>query len=772
MKVNLSAPAAAVPQKREGAGQVTLLWCLLGLLVPRATLYGELSPFGIGLAAAAEGGSVPLLLSLLVGYLLAPTPLQPLRYMATVAMVGGIRWVLASLPELGRRPFMPPLIGFFATAVTGFVIFSQSGLDSYRVLLVLAESAVAAGSSLFFATAAQAGRHLRENRDTAALSGGQQAAVILTGAVAVMAASTLAVGGFAPGRVAASFLILMMAHAGRETGGCLAGVILGSGLALVTPGQTVLAVALAFGGLVAGLFSRFGKLTQALLYLLSAGVVTLAEVQEGMLFYLYEIFAAGVLFVLLPRQADRRLTYLLLRSRDLPAVEGIRRMTVLRLQVAAGALGEVAQSVSTVSRRLARQGPPDMAALLRGCPQAVCEGCALRALCWEQHREELQAALEAMTPLLREGDLSVEQLSGFPAQRCRRPDRLVDYLNRGYSEMIAREGAWQRLQEIQQAVEGQFAGSEELLRSLAAQVADPRQVDMELSEQVLAVCRDYGVAVQEALCTRDHGGRLTVEILTADGSEPPTSGRWLTELEQVCDRTFAPPVVTEWGEELRITLAEPPRYRIESGLAQRCCDRERLCGDTAAVERLGGCGVAILSDGMGCGGRAAVDSAMAVGITARLWKAGYSPDGILQTVNAALLVKSREETLATLDVAAIDTHSGRLDCYKAGAAVSLLCSGGRVSRIDPTSLPLGILSDIRFEHSHDYLVAGDILLLLSDGALADGVAPIEERLRTYPADGDMQTLAQAVVDAACEAQTDHPDDVTVLALRVAQRKTE
>ncbi|MBQ9859111.1 MAG: SpoIIE family protein phosphatase [Clostridia bacterium] len=752
-----------LPRGREQEGQITLLWCVLGLLVPRATLYGELAPFGIGLAAAG-GGSVPLLVSLLAGYLLAPIPSQTLRYMATVAMVGALRWVVSSLPELSRRPFVPPLLGFSATAVTGFVILSQSGADAYRVLLLIAESLVAGGSSLFFASTV---RLRRQWGDNPTLSAGQQAAVILTGAVAVMAASTVAVGGFSPGRVAASFLILLVARAGRESGGCLAGVILGSGLALVSPGQTALAIALAFGGLMAGLFSRFGKLTQALLYLLAGGVVTLAEVNEGMLFYLYEIAVACVLFVVLPQQADRRLHQLLWRSRDLPAIEGVRRMTVLRLQVAAGALGEVSRAVTEVSRRLAHRGPMDLGGLFRGCAAGVCEGCSLRGVCWEQHRGDMLAALEAMTPLLRqEGELTVEQLTGFPAQRCRRPDRLIAYLNRGYGEMLAEESAWQRLQEIQQAVEGQFAGSEELLRSLAAQVADPAQVDTALSGQVLAVCQDYGMGVQEALCTRDSGGRLTIEILTAD--DPPTSGRWLSDLTRLCDRPFAPPVVVEWGEHLRVTLSEPPRYRVESGLAQRCCEQEKLCGDTAAVERLGGYTVAVLSDGMGSGGRAAVDSAMAVGVAARLWKAGYSPDGILQTVNAALQVKCREESLATLDVAAIDTHSGRLDVYKAGAAVSLLCSGGRVSRIDPTSLPIGILPQVRFEHTRDMLAAGDILLLLSDGALVDGVAPLEELLRAYPADGDMQTLAQAVVDAAYEAQTDHSDDITALALRLTR----
>ena len=756
---------AATPAARARVGTLTLLWCVLGLLVPRATLYGELAPFGIGLAAAQVGG-LPVLLCLGVGYLLSQPVLLPLRYVATVAMVGGIRWVLSALPEWKTHPAVPSLVGFVGTAVTGLVMLGRTGLDAYRVLLILAESGVAAGSALFFAVTARTAEDWGRP-DAGVLTPGRQTAVILTGAVGVMAAATLTVGGFAPGRVAAAFLILLLARSGREAGGSLAGIILGSALALAVPGQTVLAVSLAFGGLMAGLFSRFGRLAEAGLFLLSAGVVTLGEVDERMLYYVYEIFAAGVLFVLLPREVDRRLSHLFIRSRDLPAVEGVRRLATMRLQVASLAMEEVSRSVAEVSRRLSRYAAPDMAALYRSTCEAVCGTCPLQGVCWGQHGEEMRAALEALTPVLQKhGGVSPEQLTGYPATGCRRPERLTAHLTRGYEQHIAREGAWQRLQELQQAVEDQFAGTGELLHSLAARLEDPRQVDTELSGQVLTVCEDFGMRVRDALCTRDEGNRLTVDILTAPGSEPPAAGRWQRQLEQVCGRHFGPPAVAEWGEQLRVTLTEPPAFQVEWGIAQVNSAGEKLCGDTAAVVPLEGGVLAVLSDGMGTGGRAAVDSAMAVGITTRLWQAGYSPAGILRTVNAALLVKSREETLATLDVAVLDTHSGRLDSYKAGATVSLLRCAGRVSRLEQSSLPIGILRDIRFAHTHDRLTAGDVLVLLSDGALADGVAPVEELLRDYPETAGMQALAEAIAASVTAAQPEHRDDITVVTMRV------
>lgn len=751
---------STITAHRDRPATVTLLWCGLALLVPRATLLGELSPFGIGLAACAAAANLPTMLCLAMGYLLGTA--EPVRYVATVAMVGGLRWVLSALPEGGQRRFVPPVLAFVACAGTGLLVWSETTSPAYGLLTVLAEGTVAAGAALFFDVTAH-----RTFAPEQPLSTTDQTAFCLTGAVAVTAATTLEVGGFAPGRVLAALLVLVLARSGREAGGSIAGCVLGGTMALAVPGQTPLAVALALGGLVAGLFSRFGRWLQAGVFLLCSGVVTLSEPDPLMLTRLYEIALACLLFALLPRPWEQRLNRLFLPGRELPAVEGVRRMTRLRLQVAREAMEEVGQSLETVSRRLLQNGGPDLAGLYRNCPETVCAGCPLRGLCWDAHADEMRQGLEQLTPLFRqEGRVSPDRLQGYPAAHCRNKERLTDHLNRGYQQWVARESAWTRLEELRQAVRLQFSGTGALLRGLCHQLEYPRPVDVELSQQVATLCEDYGLTVVDALCTRDPGNRLTVDILTVDGVAPVAT-RWHEALERLCQCSLTPPAEAAWGNRVRLTLTEPPRYRVESGQAQQVCATEKLCGDSLQVSPLEGGVLAVLADGMGSGGRAAVDSTMAAGITTRLWTAGFSPEAVVQTVNAALLVKSREESLSTLDVATIDTHTGQLDLYKAGAAVTLLCSGGRVSRLDRPGLPVGILPEVQFEHSRDTLAPGDILLLVSDGALAAGVTPLETLLRDFPAEGTMDTLAGAVVDAARRAET-HPDDISAVALRLVR----
>ena len=163
---------------------------------------------------------------------------------------------------------------------------------------------------------------------------------------------------------------------------------------------------------------------------------------------------------------------------------------------------------------------------------------------------------------------------------------------------------------------------------------------------------------------------------------------------------------------------------------------------------------------------------MASGLATRLIQSGLGADSVLRLVNSALMVKSEDESLSTLDIAAVDLFSGRLESLKAGAAASLLRSMGRVSRMEQASLPIGILRDAAFARSHDTLVNGDIFLLMSDGVLTNGIGWVEEWLRDFDdRQGGMNRLAEEIAaEARRRQQNEREDDITVIALRVQKRK--
>jgi len=323
--------------------------------------------------------------------------------------------------------------------------------------------------------------------------------------------------------------------------------------------------------------------------------------------------------------------------------------------------------------------------------------------------------------------------------------------------------------ELRQVVTDQFSTTAQMLGEFAETLSRSERLDVVTARRIHDVLEQQGVRIRQVVCRINELGRMAVEIELEGKYQTQNRERFCRRIGELCGRTFSLPVIDYSGKITRIAFTERHSFRVVIGTAQLRCEGEQLCGDAFECFQ-DGCGrlLAVLSDGMGSGGRAAVDGVMASRLATRLLKAGFGNESILRLVNAALMAKSEDESLATLDIAIVNLFSGEMELLKAGAGVSLLYSRGRVCRLEEASLPLGILRELTFSGTHDRLVDGDILVLMSDGVSNDGVDWVEDLLKDYDSDaGGMQGLAQLIAGTARDRQSDEKgDDVTVIALGI------
>lgn len=263
---------------------------------------------------------------------------------------------------------------------------------------------------------------------------------------------------------------------------------------------------------------------------------------------------------------------------------------------------------------------------------------------------------------------------------------------------------------------------------------------------------------------------MTVEIELAVGRKTAISKTvLLREVGRACGRYFSSPSVSFEDDRARVTMCELPLYDLEIGSAQHICGDGDLCGDCINYFNNGeGSTVAVISDGMGTGGRAAVDSNMAVSIMTRLCKAGLSYDCSLAVVNSSLMIKSEDESLATLDMADFNLFTGRLKLMKAGACTTFIRRGSKLIRKDMPSLPLGILSEARFIKEDVTLSADDMIVMVSDGALIGSPDWIEKLILSWRKAAAEDLAAQIVEEARRRRMNDHDDDITAIAMRVVE----
>ena len=132
-----------------------------------------------------------------------------------------------------------------------------------------------------------------------------------------------------------------------------------------------------------------------------------------------------------------------------------------------------------------------------------------------------------------------------------------------------------------------------------------------------------------------------------------------------------------------------------------------------------------LSDGMGSGPMAALESETAIELTEQLLGAGFSPERSVQLINSVLLMKNREQAPTTLDVTVVDLYTGTCRVVKSGAAPTFRKRGNQVEVFGAESLPVGIVGDIETVSQELKLQDGDWLIMVTDGVL-DALSGIDK----------------------------------------------
>ncbi|MEG0771630.1 MAG: SpoIIE family protein phosphatase, partial [Clostridia bacterium] len=212
-------------------------------------------------------------------------------------------------------------------------------------------------------------------------------------------------------------------------------------------------------------------------------------------------------------------------------------------------------------------------------------------------------------------------------------------------------------------------------------------------------------------------------------------------------------------------IGEKENYTIITTTASIGMDKKAVCGDTVSSFNTGrGKYVIALSDGMGTGKMASADSTLTVSFLEQLLKDGFPKDAALKLVNSALILKSKDEECATIDIAAINLVNGKTDFLKAGAAPSFVKHKNTVYKLGCSSLPVGIVNKIDFEKNSCDLKGGDILLMVSDGITAVGEKKIAEILTDFKSD-DLNALVTTIIMQTI-ALSSSPDDLTALAAKI------
>lgn len=323
--------------------------------------------------------------------------------------------------------------------------------------------------------------------------------------------------------------------------------------------------------------------------------------------------------------------------------------------------------------------------------------------------------------------------------------------------------------EIRMVASDQFFSISDMLADLAFEFDEAESFDFKSAGKIRRILGEYDIFPENISVIVDKYDRTRIEILAPSDTKGLDNPRLTNEMCKICKREFERGKINISSAGTMISFMEKPNFKMSVGFSQYCAEGN-LCGDTIkTINDSRGHMIFIISDGMGKGSRAALDGAMGAGLLSKLLCAGFGFDSSLKVVNSALLVKSHEESLATLDCVRVDLFSGKCEFYKAGAPRSYIVKNNRVTKCELTSMPAGILRGVEFAKRTTVLNTGDEIVMMSDGITDTSESWLEEFL-SLDTDLDPTDKAKAILQIAIEKSDEkHRDDMSVIVAKMIER---
>lgn len=686
---------------------------VMGLLLSRAVIMGELYPFGVSFLAAVSLNHTRLgklaLLGVVVGSFLSVEGTLLASY---VVGYGIIYIILYRYQKKDNHWLVIPALVLAVNLITRGVPLYLNGNDVYLWVGVMFESFFAGVLTLVCSTGIQA---LPKFRRGYSLTSEERTSlgILLIGSLV----------GIAQVHIFNLSMLSILSRCIVLGGGLLAGpgggAAVGVAVGLIPSIQGTLSTGpiafYALAGLLGGVFNSFGKVGVIVGFTLGNLLLTLFFSEQviivqgfwetGIAIIIFALFSLVKLEVQLGQEEYK-----------MPVPQDFYMLITERLQKVSLVFSEL-EKVFRVTN--SRKETTELNTLFNKVAAQVCEGCSLRKVCWEQDfYKTYRALLDVCAKLEKTGVISEGDYSTDLKRRCMRLRELNLTLNSQLELLRVHAGYHKQLDNATKLINHQLTGLAHLVEDIASEFKTEVMCDAELARYLQDKLWGKGLRVKNIKVA-----------LRSDGEKEITIHQDACQEKNWCSAMIAPNISQVLGKtytaknlncvrngHCSFTLIPSPAYQITVGKAQCPKAGGQISGDVCtAVDMSDNRTLLIISDGMGTGEEALSESTTALNLLERLLQSGFSVDTALKTVNAALFLRSGQEKFATLDMAIINRVNGQADFVKLGGAPSLICSPKGIRVVKGATAPAGILESIETNNVRQILSSDNLLIMMSDG---------------------------------------------------------
>ncbi|WP_238655753.1 stage II sporulation protein E [Paenibacillus piscarius] len=762
----------------------TLLLSLMGFLLGRAMILDELTPFAAAYFAVIvfmrRDSILPVGAAILLGSLFTPFP---------GAVVIAAELIIFYLMYKGLESFQrvelsyAPIMVFVAAFMVGlFQVIIGPALSWYPLMMATIDAVLGFVLTLVFLQALPLFTYKQKSR---ALRNEEVLCLIILLASVMTGLVGWSINGLSLEHVLSRFLILVFALAGGAPLGAAVGVVTGLILSLADIGAIYQMSLLAFSGMLAGMMQSGRKGAVSIGMLLGSTILSVYFMGPGdVMKSTWETCAAVVLFLLMPKSIITAIAKYVPGTADHSRSQHeyarrVRDITADRVTQFSQVFQQLSSSFGQIPRAgEAGKSDKEMEDFMNTVTEGACAGCIRRSHCWDtRFYQTYRYMTDMMTTVEECPDITAAQLPPEWSRICGRTGEVLDVM-KGQYELYQHDMRWKRqIYDSRQFVAEQLSGVSQVMEDLAREIKREGQAMYRQESQIREALEQLGLSIHSIEILSLDPGRVEIEVVHAYTRGFDECRKMIAPLlSDILEENIA--VVSETAVHPReglsmVTFGSAKAYEISTGVAGAAKGGDVLSGDSFSTVELGNGTFAVsISDGMGNGERARMESSAALSMLEKLLQSGMDEKLAVKSVNSILLLRSPDEFYATVDMALIDQYSAQTIFMKIASAPSFIRRGSEVIPVTASNLPIGIIKDIEVDLVTMQLRPGDILIMMTDGIYdAPGYAVNKEiwmkRLIQELEGDDPQDIADSLLEKVIRYQGNEiHDDMTIVVSRV------
>lgn len=575
--------------------------------------------------------------------------------------------------------------------------------------------------------------------------------------------------------IAALAIIIVIAYAGGASIGAVIGVTMGI-IVGVTSKNILLFISLySCCGLVVGVFKETGKIFSALAYLIVSSIIVGYSVTIN-IYGAVEIAVPTVIMLLTPAKFIEGILQELSNEEknriiNEAQIDGVKSEFIERIENLKKILDRLSKSMNKLSGNHKLLVKDKSSAMIENLADRVCSNCEMNSKCWGK---ELNKTFFEFSELIDMFEQGKGKINKNLKENCVKSNTLIKSCEEFYNTTTVNEVLKERMGEGRQLIAENIAGISQVMDDVIKEFT--RDVDncYELDKVLKKALSRKNIAYKNIYSYTDKKGRLKIKMLMENCYGENICGKAILPiLKEVLRVPFS---ISDEGcrinpeiNECSVVIEESPKYNMLSYVASIPKDGEKFSGDSFNFgKNKNGIYVIALSDGMGSGPDAGLESSVAIDIIDEFIERGYDEEIAIKAINSIMNMKfSEDEKFTTLDMSMVDLYSGELSVIKAGAVATFIKRYEDIQVISDNSLPFGAVEEIECKKNKKKLKHGDIVITISDGILDVDKNNIGDYswLRTYleKATTNPEQLSRDILDKAKKLSNGKVmDDMTVV----------